>query len=202
MTIKKIVNIILMLAIIAGLSGVGLTNILEDSEVLQVETNFTDIQNHWAFNEIASIEARGFLSDMDSEYKPEKVVTRTEFFKMMDKIFDYAIDDEELTENPALKEINDFINSDAELNITRIEAARLIEKSFRAKRLSVMMTLIFPVFADTTEEESGDLGFVFNTGIMKGRSDGQFCPHDELTRAELAVVLNRTLATIEIAEPY
>ncbi len=67
-----------------------------------------------------------------------------------------------------------------------------------------MMTLMFPIYDDTTEltpEESSALSFVFNTGIMIGRSNDNFYPDAPLTRAELATVLVRTQDTLQYAEP-
>ena len=53
-----------------------------------------------------------------------------------------------------------------------------------------------------TPEESSALSFVFNTGIMRGRTEDKFYPYDPITRAEMAVVLNRTLATMNMQNPW
>lgn len=163
----------------------------EEVSTISVKTRFADIQNHWAVNEIAAMESKNFWEDLTGEFEPNKIITATEFHLYLNKLFNF-------TENLDFE----FIS---EQKITRIEVAKALEKSFAAEKLSVMMTLIFPVYEDTADlqsEENSALSFVFNTGIMKGRTAGSFSPHDPITKAEFAVVLNRTLAVLEIAEPF
>ncbi|MEW6625001.1 MAG: S-layer homology domain-containing protein [Bacillota bacterium] len=164
-----------------------------DGEVtpIAVETKFTDIKNHWAYENIALLEAKGIWGDLTGEFNPNKAVTGGELVKYLDKIFDF---DGEA----------DF-SLDADKNVTRMEIAIAVNKSFAFKKLSVMTTLMFPIYEDTmalSSEENGALSFVFNAGIMKGRSNDHFLPDASLTKAELATVLVRTLDTLQYAEPY
>ncbi len=81
---------------------------------------------------------------------------------------------------------------------TRLEIAQSIYRSFTAKGISVPMIMIMPVFDDTaslSQEEMNAVVFVSNTGIMKG-NDNHFRPQDNLTRAELAVVLMKCVELI------
>ena len=202
---NKLLNIALAGAILVGgatmaIGGTATDETVPPNDVLPIsapldgdislETKFTDIDNHWAFNDIVSLEAMGMWGDLTGEFGPKKTVTGAEFALYLDKVFDFE------------GELD--LGFDLELDTTRMEVAKAIEKSFQAKKLSVITTLIFPVYEDTKElapEESSALSFAFNTGIMKGRSQDKFCPNDQITRAEVAVVLNRTLATMEYAEP-
>ncbi|MGI6711824.1 MAG: S-layer homology domain-containing protein [Bacillota bacterium] len=153
-----------------------------------IESKFSDIQNHWAFKEIVLLENRGIWGDLSGEFQPKQIVTGADFAAYLDKIFEF-----ETEPDFAFKH-----NSE----VSRMEAAKAIEKSFAAKNISVFMTLIFPVYDDTTNlgpEETSALSFVFNTGIMKGKSKSKFLPDDSITKGELAVILQRTLTTIENA---
>ncbi|ATW27510.1 S-layer homology domain-containing protein [Candidatus Formimonas warabiya] len=205
---KKLIGITLTGAIL--LMGCGMafadsadTNTLPSDQIIPIsapinneepeklfETKFKDIRKHWAFDEIVSLEEKGVWGDLSGEFKPKEVVTGAEFAAYLDKIF--AFDTEP-----------DF-GFDLHGGIGRMEAAKAIEKSFTAKKLSVIMTLMFPVYDDTEnldQEETDALSFVFNTGIMKGKTEGKFSPDDPITKAELAVILHRTLATLENASP-
>lgn len=155
-----------------------------------LETKFTDIQGHWAFDEIVSLEEKGVWGDLSGNFKPKEALTGTEFVAYLDKVFEFETEP-------------DF-GLDLNAKIGRMEAAKAIEKSFVAKKLSVIMTLMFPIYDDTNDldqEETSALSFVFNTGIMKGKEEGKFSPDEPVTKAELAVILDRTLTTLENASP-
>jgi hypothetical protein len=152
---------------------------------------FTDIEGHWAYKDITTIVEKGLMPGEKGQFEPEKTVTQVEFLKCLEQVFkDYSV--------PDMNQGQD------QTNITRMEVAKAIEKAFVESKIPVMMTLMFPVYEDTadlTPEESSALSFVFNTGIMRGKTKNNFHPNDPLTKAELAVVLNRTLHTLEIAQP-
>lgn len=202
---KKVISIVLTGAFVVGGIGVGFAKEKLPVEIIPisapiekvisapVQTNFIDIKDHWSYENITVMEAKGIMTGVDGKFEPEKYVNGTEFTTYLDKIFDFDND------NPI------FLEELTTENITRIEVAKSIEKSFEAKKLSVMMTLMFPVYADTinlTPEESSALSFVFNTGVMKGRTRENFHPHEPVTKAELAAVFNRTLNLLEIAQPF
>ncbi len=198
---NKLLRIALAGIILIGGTGMAMAGTFDADEVRPIsapideevstifrETRFTDIQNHWAFDKIASMEANGFWEDLTNDFEPDKAITRDEFYKYLDKLFDF-------------EDMPDF-EFISEQDITRIQVAKAIQESFVVKRLSVITTLMFPMYDDTADlEENSALSFVFNTGIMIGRSAQKFHPHDSITRAEFAVVLSRTLAVLEIAEP-
>lgn len=159
----------------------------EDASKL-LESKFQDIKDHWAFDEIVSLEEKGLWEDLSDDFEPGEMITGAEFKVYLDKIFEFETEP-------------DF-DFELEENISRMEAAKAIQNSFNAKKLSVIITQMFPIFDDTEDldpEETSALSFVFNTGIMKGKSEGKFAPDASITKAELAVILDRTLATIEIA---
>lgn len=84
--------------------------------------------------------------------------------------------------------------------VTRIEAARTIYNAFQVKGINVPMIMVMPAYDDTAQlsrEDTNAMIFVSNTGIMKG-NDYLFRPHDTITRAELARVLNQCVKLIEI----
>ncbi|MGI6066981.1 MAG: S-layer homology domain-containing protein [Bacillota bacterium] len=161
----------------------------EDSSKV-FETKFTDIAGYWAYDAIVSLEEKGIWGDLSGEFAPKEMVTGTEFYAYLDKVFEFETEVD--------------LGFGLEEEVSRMEAAVAIQKSFDAKKLAVIMTQMFPIYEDTedlVQEETSALSFVFNTGIMKGKAEGKFFPGDGITKAELAVILDRTLSTLENAEP-
>ena len=69
-----------------------------------VQTNFIDIKDHWSYENITVMEAKGIMTGVDGKFEPEKYVNGTEFATYLDKIFDFDNDnpiflDELTTEN-------------------------------------------------------------------------------------------------------
>jgi predicted secreted protein len=89
-------------------------------------------------------------------------------------------------------------------SVTRIEIARSIYRSFNAKGISVPMIMVMPIYHDTnnlSNEDSNAMVFVSNTGIMKG-DNNYFRPEQNMTRAELAKVINRCISIMAVNEVY
>lgn len=53
---------------------------------------------------------------------------------------------------------------------------------------------------DLTQKQQSDVCFVFNTSIMRYPGN-EFKPDQQITRGELASILNRTLQTLAVATP-
>lgn len=84
--------------------------------------------------------------------------------------------------------------------VTRIKVARGIYNAFQAKGINVPMIMLMPLYDDTAElsqDDTNAMVFVSNTGIMKGNNN-LFRPHDPISRAELAKVLNQCVKLIEM----
>ena len=56
---------------------------------VSLETKFTDIDHHWAYNDIVSLEAIGMWEDLTDEFGPKKTVTGAELIFALDKIFGF-----------------------------------------------------------------------------------------------------------------
>jgi Trm5-related predicted tRNA methylase len=87
--------------------------------------------------------------------------------------------------------------------VTRAEIASAINDSFKAKKLSVITTMMWPDYLDITNltpKQQSDISFVFNAGIMRYHGS-EFGSDKTITRAELATILNQTLKTLAVATP-
>ena len=155
-----------------------------------LETRFSDLEHHWARDHIILLEEKGVWGDLSGEFAPNKAITGVELTDYLDTVFHFDTEPD--------------LGYPSDREVTRMEAAIAIQKSFEVKKLSVVTTEMFPIFEDTIElssVETGALSFVFNTSIMKGRQSNYFFPDASLTRAELATMLVRNLNTLKYAEP-
>jgi hypothetical protein len=88
--------------------------------------------------------------------------------------------------------------------VTRIEVARAIHRYVNAKGLNIAMIMLMPYYRDMEglpQEDTNALVFTSNTSLMKG--DGQYWrPHDNITRAELATVVNNLVRLLGVDESY
>ncbi|KAF1085451.1 Endo-1,4-beta-xylanase A precursor [Sporotomaculum syntrophicum] len=193
------------------------------------QTPFTDIQGHWAVREVEQVYHKGIMKGIAKDkYAPNQLVTRAEVAVCLDRIFDLNYDHLKFIKEPSPADYYDDVAAgqwyseaitragiynifnldnrkfDPKRPVTRLEVAVAIDKAFQAKKLSVITTEMWPLYEDTTylpHDEQLTVAFMFNSGIMKGRSANQFQPNGNITRAELAAVLNRTLTTLNNAQP-
>lgn len=193
------------------------------------EGTFTDIQNHWASNQIKSICKQGIMCGVGNGlFAPDRAITRAELAVCLHNIFKLDTGDKEFVKAPSLDDyyndvkpgkwysdailmcaVNDiFTVTNRSFNpgapVTRIEAAQAIEKCFTAKKIPVMVIMLWPIYKDLTDAETTKIAFASNTGIMKGYN-GYFRPHNRMTRAEAACALDRAVSIIkecELAEEH
>lgn len=217
---KKSIVFLLLVTFLLSFSGIASA---------KLKNGYSDVDKHWASPKIYNITEKGIMNGYpDNSFKPDQHVNRLEFAITLDRTFDFNFNAVTFIKQPELKDMFDdvydgkwystplleatffgVLRSEDRMfrpneEVTRIEAAKAIKKSFEAKNLGVMMTQMFPIYEDTKKlapDESSALSFVFNTGIMKGYGNNTFAPHEPITRAELAVALERTLKTLEVAEP-
>lgn len=160
-------------------------------------TTFVDIENHWAKEDIEAVYKKGIMVGISkNQFNPNGTVTQEELAAALTRLFELNKDQ---IKDPALANIFD----EPQKNATRIVAASAICKSFMVKELPVFTTLMWPVFLDTdtlNDDQFSALSFIYNSSIMRGYDTQEFKPHNSITRAELAVILNRTASTIEIAK--
>ena len=191
-------------------------------------TPFNDIGANQASADIEAVYEKGImLGTADNKFSPDRFVDRSQLAVCLVRTFDLNYDDLRFIKEPFPSDMyedvennswyskasmvmsynNIFNTEDRKFKpyeaVTRAEAASAIACSFNAKKLSVITTMIWPDYLDTTnlgQKQQSDISFVFNTGIMRYPGD-KFAPDQKITRAELAAILNRTLQTLAVATP-
>lgn len=165
----------------------------------------SDIESHWAKKEIAYLIERGDVQGYnDGTFKPNKNITRAEFFKMTNNVYgfkevsevsfkDVKKDDwyyEEVGKAIAAGYIGGYEDGTIRPNkpITREEAAKIIVIASEFKENVEDIDLDF---IDSHEIGSWAKNYVKtmkSQGYMKGYEDGTFRPKRQITRGEIAKI--------------
>lgn len=189
------------------------------------QTPFDDIQSSQALTDIEAVYEKGImLGTADNKFSPDDIVNRAQLAVCLVRTFDLNNHDLQLpvpsdlyddVENnmwysaaatiAGYNNIFDFTDRKFKPReaVTRAEAASAIADSFIAKKLSVITTEMWPNYLDITnltQKQQSDICFVFNTSIMRYPGN-EFKPEQNISRAELAAILNRTLQTLAVAVP-
>lgn len=195
--------------------------------------DFADIRGHWAEQEISSSCSLGLMNGTgvneqgEAVFMPDGQVSRAQFATVLVRAFQLDYGDVKFVKEPAASDyyqdvnnqdwfadevvlcaINGIFDSSSNFypdrSVTRIEAARAIQRCFDAKGIVVPMIEIMPIYEDTSSLSQSDFNavvFVSNTGIMKG-NDGLFRPDEGVKRGELAKMMNRCVSMMNVNENY
>ncbi len=162
-----------------------------------------DIKGHWAEKQIQTVYDMGILSDLAlDKFEPNQKVMRAEFCAVINRAFGF-------TSEAAVKfsdvKSSDWYASDIKKAVAAgyvnadNKTARATENISRAE-VATMLNRILK-FEDTTSHKKFNdaktipawakesINGCVNSGIFRGDDRGNFRPADELTRAELVIVI-------------
>ena len=169
---------------------------------------YSDVtEGHWAKSYIDDLSGKKYVSGYeDGTYKPDALVTRAEFAKILVNIFG-VIDQA----NVSISDLNDSAwyaepvkiaikagyltgYSDntvkPENPITRQEAAVMV---YRAWELTPEGSLNFADNAEIADWASNQVATLVAKNVLNGYEDGTFRPNNNITRAEVAKILSGAL---------
>ena len=175
--------------------------------------DLTDVSSHWAKDEIQYLTVKGVVGGYsDGEFKPDKTITRAEFFKMLNKIFGYSnkaqvsFDDvkdtdwyyEEIQKAVEAGYVSGYPDNTIRPNeeITRQEVAKVIALAFG---LNYESSNFFHLFEDDDQMASWArpyIGALYNKGFVSGYQDGTYRPENNLTRGEAAKILSNAAGVL------
>lgn len=188
---------------------------IEDSNATE-KIEYIDINEHWAKKEILNMTKQGYLQGYpDRTYRPDENVTRAEFLTTLDKIKvknsskTREVDINEIIPVIYISKINkdtwyyhnvsdilrDFSTFEViygfeekinfEKDITRDEVAYIITHDMKLQKNN-------QVFKDIRNNKfREEINTSYINKLMNGYTDGSFKPKKNLTRAELAVLIER-----------
>lgn len=158
--------------------------------------SYTDIDGHFAQNQIASLAEYG-ISLAGTQFRPDETISQKDFLKLLAKTAGYygSFDDEKGLEEMYNRLIREKVVTREEKNpdsdVTREEAVKFIVRSLKFQDVADIKGIFVTGFKDQGSISPGLIGYVAiakGLGIVGG-SGGYFNPKNSVTRAETAVML-------------
>lgn len=182
------------------------------------DTTFTDIQNHWAKGDIVEFLDRGYISGYpeDNTFRPDGKITRAEFIKIVNKVFNFTEVGEENFidvngEDSSHWFYNDvriaikagYINGEKDTNgnnifrpndtITREEAAKILTSIKGTKDNHIDKIYNYNDYNNITSWATTYVEGAIEAGYIKGDEKNNLNPTGQLTRAEAVTMLKRLI---------
>lgn len=176
--------------------------------------NLKDVEQHWANQDIYKMYSLGIMSGYDDfTYQPNKPVTQLEAISSLVRVLE--LDDKDRNpslSNKNLKDIPSWAKNTVAIAIEEnlIDGKSKFQPNKPATRLFITNLLVKlvgtdiddyweeanPLFKDVdnlSKEEKAILAFATLTKLISGYNDQTFQPNKPVTRAEMAVLINRLL---------
>ena len=164
-----------------------------------------DIKGHWAYDSIKQFIDKGYINGYDDKtFKPDNSITRAEFVKIVNRVFNYTesieenfidVDNsnwyyEEICIGVKQGYINGYSDGTFRPNefITREEVASIVK---RITNLEKNRSLKFADDFEIGDWAKSSVYALADNGIMHGYEDNTFRPKNKITRAETVVTLSR-----------
>jgi len=166
-------------------------------------TEFTDIDGHWAQDEIVKWSNNGLINGYEGKFNPNNTITRGEMAVIIDRLFDY-----QLSAENSFSDLPDDWYTDAILKnnekgiilgyegqarpldkVTRQEAIVMLGKAFDVRLVDRPST-----FTDAVTIGSWAMPYanaMQDAGYISGKPDGGFYPTEDITRAEIVAIVDR-----------
>ena len=180
---------------------------------------FTDVASHWAKDAINDMGSRMVVTGVDdSNYAPDRNITRAEFAVIMVRALglEAGTGTSGFTDVSASDWYNGYIKTASDYGIitgypngafgpndtiTREQAMTMIARAMKITGLDVSMTeseisSLLGAYSDgaaVMDYAKAGIAACVQTGIASGRGDGTIAPKDDVTRAEVAVMVERLL---------
>lgn len=134
---------------------------------------YSDVENHWAKEQIKALATYG-IGFAGGEFKPDEKITERDYLYILTKTFEPYM-------------INDTEESSAE-PVTRENAAIMMIKKMGAEQFAKYNDIYVTPFKDVTENK-GYIALLSAMKVVKGDTNGNFNPKNNMTRAEAACMI-------------
>jgi hypothetical protein len=170
---------------------------------------FSDIEGHWAKDDIFGLTKSGVISGFtDGTFRPENTITREQAVKLLLRLIQYPISTTVSTYFSDISKSrwsNHYIQTALELGLLNLGSKSFSpEEPMSREEMSVMVckilqlpqdknTLDFNDMSTLLEDHKGYIGTLVKFGIITGFEDNTFRPKDHLTRAQSVAIMSRIL---------
>lgn len=194
--------------------------------VIYNKTEFSDVKTHWAKNSINNMGSRLVVAgDGNGTYRPNSDMTRAEFAAIIGKALGLRIQDSKSTfsDIKATDWYNGYTMTAASYGIvngynavtfapndkiTREQAMTMIARAMKITGLETSLNEkdvndLLGEYKDGGEVSSyakSAIGECLKTSVVSGKADNMLAPKDYITRAEVAVIVERLLQKSELIE--
>lgn len=183
----------------------------EQSDISAGKKSFVDTANHWASEYISALSEMKIINGYtDGTFRPEALISREEFAKIIVTAFDLKYDEDSTVQFADVPESHwaySCVTTAAELgivkgvgdgvfgagrNISRQDAAVMLYRASEYAGFAISSDDGHISFADNGSiagYAAESVGKLSSAGIINGFSDGSFAPEKSLTRAEAAKII-------------
>lgn len=206
---RKILSVLLVVAMLVS-------TLCQTASAQQGANPFSDIKGHWAFNQIQKLSDMGIVKGASGKYRPNDPITRAEFCTIINKLFGYTLasesgfvdvrKDQWYYRQIEIAAAAGYISGDSknlfypEKGIAREDAVVMVSNAFQivpSKADAITAALSAVKDSDGISDYARSaVGTFLNNGYLSGNSNKQLLPKDNLTRAELAAILDKIVGRL------
>lgn len=178
--------------------------------VAYADNNFSDINGHWAQDQIVTFSENGYVNGYENNiFKPDGQITRAEFVSIFNKVFGLTQGSNKVFEDTKShwsKNVvdtavtNGVCSGKSDTNfapddkLTRQEASKMLSNYLQLADSNIDKLRAYKDNEQVASWAMNDVEGVIEKGYMKGYSSGEFKPLSTITRAETVTMLNRVLS--------
>lgn len=223
---KRLISCTMVMMLLALSTSPALAKQLAPGDFTDVQGHWAQ-KNISAVCNLGLMSGMGLNGRGHKVFSPDSLVNRAQLAVVLQKTFELDYGDKRFVKQPQASDYYQDVNNQVwyaeavtltainevfatngnfypQQEVTRIEVARAIHRCVNAKGLNIPMIMLMPNYRDMeglSQEDTNALVFASNTSLMKG--DGQYWrPHDNITRAELATVVNGLVRLLGVNESY
>lgn len=173
--------------------------------VIEYSKDFADVSGHWAEKEIEAMASKLIIKGVDgTRFAPGQQITRSEFTALLVRglgLTSAQGEDVFGDTNGAgrLSAPNEAINR-AEMAVLIAKAIRVAEGGDPSANVTMNGLARFSDGSSIPDWAKADAALLESRGIMQGDNKGAFAPSANATRAQAAILLMRTLQSLELID--